>query len=236
MKSDRTMASKILMFVTVCLAVFLPIISADAAVIVDAINGSSEPETTPIGLQYGFDHIGWYYTPVTGYELTRLETKFDTPFTYSGNGLVGVTIYSERPSQGGLALASGTISPVYTSAGLSAEWSGTNFSPLLLTGGTRYFIGFSDLLSEGVNITSWRSVGGVPTIDGDTDLGANFRGADYSQVFTDSFVTGGNGSQPAPNSPILRFNGNVSAVPEPSAFCICVVASCSLVFRRRNKD
>lgn len=206
--------------------------------IIEIYNGESEPATSPIGLTFAGNNIGWYYTPADDYLLTRIETKFNQPFTdQHTDQLVTVTIYTERLVLGGVALESGEIKITPTGFGVTAPFQGAEITPTLLTAGTQYFIGFSGVQSEGVNVASWYNLNGVPTLQGDKTLSAYYLGSNYSQEFTELYLNGPNGSTPVGRAPILRFNGELvpSSVPEPGTLTLAGLGALGLIGSRLRR-
>jgi len=133
----------------------------------------------------------------------------------------------------------------------SGDWQGADVTPLNLVLGTRYFFGFSGLdpanpvgvtnNAVGVNYGTWDNVSGTPTLTNGatTDLGAHYLGTNFATEILNGFSSGSGGGtnadvRAARNSPILRFTGNVTAVPEPSSIAI-VVTSLAITMSIRNR-
>jgi hypothetical protein len=208
---------------------------AHGAILIDSINPNAitprfnTSGTTIAAASYELvpgGNIGWYYTPTTNYLLTRMETRFDAWDTFPVATLpITITVYSERPSLGGIALTANTFNAFTATAAIQ----GTELPPLQLTAGTKYFIGFSGLdpvnppgntnYAIGVNYGSWEeNLNGKYLSDGaTTDLGAHYFGVNYATEILDGFAFGGNGTvRSARNSPILFFTGEV--IPEASSY------------------
>jgi hypothetical protein len=85
--------------------------------------------------------IGWYWTPSTDVDLTAIHTELNTSGNNINNAFTLTTaIYTDRPAAGGTLIDSFT----FNAAGYGGGFTGGSFvSPVHLTGGTAYFIGFS---------------------------------------------------------------------------------------------
>jgi hypothetical protein len=85
--------------------------------------------------------IGWYWTPATDVDLTAIHTELNTRGSNINNAFTLTTaIYTDRPAVGGTLINS----MVYNAALYGGGFTGGSFaSPVHLTGGTRYFLGFS---------------------------------------------------------------------------------------------
>lgn len=95
--------------------------------------------------------VGWYITPNVSLNLSKIETNF-SPVVQSGsqNRNVTVEILTDRRSIGGTLLRSAT----FNSAVARGQLGGGSFAPVMLTAGTRYFIGFRNVAGIGINTTN----------------------------------------------------------------------------------
>ena len=99
----------------------------------------------------GLTAVGWYITPNVTLNLTKIETNFN-PVIQPGsqNRIVTVEILTDRRSVGGTLLRSAT----FDSAMARGQLGGGSFSPIMLTAGTTYFIGFRNIGGIGINTTN----------------------------------------------------------------------------------
>ncbi len=187
---------------------------AKAGVLMDDVNGSATP-----GFFVFFDasgsssdgNIGWVYSPLTSYNLDRIETTFRSVPNFSAfPRSVTMTIWDDVPTSGGTILRSGSFV-----VGQGGGVQGISFSDLTLDGGESYFIGLQNIRGLGVNI--------VEPIGGDfangQPVGTEFLNGWYAGTNFEAFFPLETGNPNVPfnpfAAPILRFYG--SPVPEPSS-------------------
>lgn len=167
-------------------------------------------------------NIGWYWTPATSLDLAGVETILRTGFTNINNNFtLTATLYTERPATGGAALGSVSFPG---NVPFDGPWLGGLFStPIALTGGTQYFLGFS----------GWNAVltpsggGGVNWIDPPTQPGASSPGHG-SMWFGNNYDTQGNTTPGLAgiDFPVLRLLQQdpvpPTGVPEPSTIAAAI--------------
>lgn len=166
--------------------------------------------------------IGWYYTPSVSYTLGRVETVF-TQTTSGGdvNRDVTLAIFTDRPAAGGTVLGSGS----FNSSTARGVYGGVTFPVgAALTGGTRYFVGLSNILNLGVNQVSFNPDPAGPP--GSVAIGT-------------TWATGqpGFGSMASDGTtwfdkPVMRF----STVPEPATIGGTVGLAGIATLRRRRTE
>ncbi len=200
-----------------------------SAAIIDNINGSFLPPFLVFGTPV--DNVGWDYTPSFSYNLTGISTFFE-PVDNPAPVTRTVTVVLESTA-GGTPIASGTVS-----VGASGGVQGVSFSPVTLTAGTEYFVGFENVLGLGLNIVDWFQgvngpVGeqppGTVNLDGwwqGTPAGNNFT------IFTPQMV---DEKLQVFSAPILNFSGTSitpppTPVPEPSTWALMVLGFAGLGF------
>lgn len=193
---------------------------ARADVLVDSVNMNDAADN---GAYWGVDDVGWLYTPSTSYDLSGVETRFSIPsLTSIQDRTVTVAIYQgNTPTNGGTLL--GTFS--FPSTLADDNLGGGSFStPIALTAGTQYFIGFENV----------GPMSSTPNVD---DLGVNFT-ADSPATFLSNayFDSSTNGSCPGVatfacedtnqdilGQPILALYGPSAAVPEPATWALLML-------------
>lgn len=195
--------------------------SARAEVLVDNVNMN---EAADNGAFWGANDVGWLYTPSTSYSLSGVKTRFSIPnLTSIQDRTVTVAIYQGgTPANGGTLL--GTFDFSSTLADNNTLGGGSFATPIALTAGTQYFIGF-----ENVGPKS-----STPNVD---DLGVNFT-ADPAATFLSNlyFDSPSNGSCSAAASfacedtnhdilgqAILALYGPSVAVPEPATWALFIL-------------
>jgi hypothetical protein len=197
--------------------------AAASATIIDNINGSASPPFAFFGAPV--DNIGWDYTPSFSYNLTGISTFFE-PIGDPAPVTRTVTFVLESTA-GGTPIATGTVS-----VGSSGGTQGVSFSPVTLTAGTSYFVGFENVLGLGLNIVSFFPPGqpaGTVNLDGwwqGTPAGNNFT------IFIPQMVMG---ELQVFSAPILNFSGTPitpppTPVPEPSTWAMMVLGFAGLGF------
>jgi hypothetical protein len=115
---------------------------ANASTLLDSTNASS---TLANGIWQAVD-MGFLYTPASPYTLDGVATKFSY-LPPSGIPTVTVEIFSGLPGSLSL-LSSGTLTPVAANSFATAS-----MSPVALTGGTTYFVGFENITGLGSNFS-----------------------------------------------------------------------------------
>ena len=192
---------------------------AASATVIDNINGSASPPFLVFGAPV--DNIGWDYTPSFSYNLTGISTSFE-PVDNPPVTTRTVTIVLESTA-GGAPIATGDVS-----VGASGGALGVTFSPVTLTAGTSYFVGFENVLGLGLNIVNFLPNGqppGTVNLDGwwqGTPAGNNFT------IFTPQIV---NGELQVFSAPILNFSGTPltpGGVPEPSTWAMMLAGFAGL--------
>ena len=182
------------------------------AVIIDSINADKTPFTSEIG---NVGEIGWLYTPGFSYTLTGIQSLFgagDGPI-YAW-GIVELEIYDGLPINGGALLRSVTFGVVRGLLG------GGSFTPLEISGGSDYFVGFRGVepigLTPPYTIPCNFAVSGVslPCYYGTDNSGT------YSIATDDYHLI----------HPILLFEG----VPEPATLLLLGLGGLALLRKRRT--
>jgi hypothetical protein len=194
--------------VALVIAALIPL-QARADYVYQAINDALTPG--PFFWPNG-NNIGWYWTPATDVYLTGIQTKLTTGYTNINNNYTFTArVYTDRPS----ATPAGTLMGSFTFNGAAYVngWLGGSFtSPLHLTGGTAYFLGFTGWgqalvdSSGGAGVMMAAINSGGLTSSGEEFLQGWYGTSDWDTEFT-PVVTWHNG-------PILRLIA-VNPVPLP---------------------
>ena len=180
--------------------------------IIDSINADKTPFTSEIGDFVG--EIGWLYTPAFSYTLTGIQSKFgagDGPIW--SWGIVDLEIYDGLPINGGALLRSVTFG---VTRGLPG---GGSFTPLEISGGSDYFVGFRGFPlfpPPPYTIPCNFAVSGVPL---PCYYGTDNSGT-YSIATASSYLI----------HPILLFEG----VPEPATLLLLGLGGLALLRKRRT--
>jgi hypothetical protein len=192
---------------------------AASATIIDNINGGASPAFFFFG--GAIDNIGWDYTPSFSYNLTGISTFFE-PIAVPAPTTRTVTVVL-KSTAGGAPIASGDVT-----VGAAGGAQGVSFSPVTLTAGTEYFVGFENVLGLGLNIVNFilTQPDGTVNLDGwwqGTPPGNNFT------IFTPQMVMG---QLQVFSAPILNFSGTPipTPVPEPSTWAMMVLGFAGLGF------
>ena len=177
---------------------------AMASGVVSDVNGAA----TPGDFVFGGPQFGWKWTAPMSFTWDGLGSSFHSccQFNVLSPSQATLLIATDTPANGGAALFSGQLN----NAG-HASFAGIN-----VTAGTSYFIGLSGLqgggnFAVGVNIANW-----VPAqAPGTVNLSGFYHGNNFDTFVPQSVI---NGLQQNPfAAPILRFEGTLAVVPEPSA-------------------
>lgn len=202
----------------------LALAAASGADVYQTVNEDLDP--APFYWAAPTGNIGWYWTPETDVLLSGIQTRLAVGFTNVNNDFTfTTTLYSDRPSEGGIALGSFDWSGVEFVDGL---WLGGTFdTALALDGGTTYFLGMSGweqgLTGNGGSGVNWIN---PPDQPGGESLGA---GSGYTGTGFDTQMN--TGAEPANvDSPVLRF----IEVPAPSASAALAAIAMFAPRRRRS--
>lgn len=168
------------------------------------VNGSA----TPGDFVFGPANIGWLWTAPLSFVWDGLGSSFHSccQFNVLSPSQAVLTIADGVPALGGSTLYTGAV-----------DGSGhAVVNNLVVSAGSTYFIGYSNLtgagnFAVGVNIANW-----VPAqAPGTVNLSGWYTGNNFETFIGASSV---NGVQQQPfSAPILRFEGLVFAVPEPAS-------------------
>jgi len=164
------------------------------------------------------DNVGWTFTATQDFSLTRVETIFGIDES-AGPRTVTVELYTAPPGDGGALLGSVDFTP------LERVFSGGTFStPVLLTNGASYFVGFRNVGNLGANVTA----SGVAESSGNARYSTDGASPLYGMSSGDSPFT----------APILQFYGDPTtptAVPLPTTATASVVLLSALSLARRRR-
>jgi len=204
-------------FVIVCAAAGVLCGTAGASVLADSVNDSFAADNNNY---WGANDVGWFYTPTSSYNLSGINTYFSIPNgTIIQNRTVTAVVYQgNTPANGGTLLGSFAFDSSLAEGHLGG---GSFASPIALTGGQTYFVGFEDV----------GPLSPTPNVD---DIGVNFTASNsatfLSNLFFDNSVSAGCTTAHSfqcndPNhdilgQPILQFfePSPVSGAPEPGSF------------------
>jgi hypothetical protein len=191
-------------------------------------------DTANAGAYNGVVDEGWLYTPTSSYDLSGISTEFSIPYNTSIEDRdVTVVVYANNtPANGGTLLGSF----MFNSAVADGELGGGSFStPISLTGGEQYFIGFENV----------GPLSSIPNVD---DLGVNST-ADSGATFLSNWYYDGGGAtfsgedpdKDVLGQPILALYAETptvtSAAPEPSAWLLMIagLGAVGLGLRRKRR-
>jgi hypothetical protein len=134
--------------------------AAYADTIADGVNVGDAGDS---GDYWGASDVGWFYTPASSFSLSGIETKFSIPDgTSIEDRTVTVVLYAGgTPANGGTLLGSFGFNSAL--ADNNTLGGGTFATPISLSAGTQYFVGFENV-GPAADSTG-------PNID---DLGVNF--------------------------------------------------------------
>jgi hypothetical protein len=111
------------------------------AILRDSINWN----LTPGSAYWGDTDTGWMFTPSATYQLSGVATQFGVGCQTTTCPATATVVIESSP--GGTVLASASFTPV--PGGISV----TTFTPITLTAGTPYFVGFEHIQHLSVNAT-----------------------------------------------------------------------------------
>ncbi len=203
----------------------LALASASASTIFDSYNGPPPPGAP--GCCYWANpsgKIGWYWTPSADVSLDGIDTQlFNSGTNINNNFIMTVTVFTDRPAAGGTTLGSFSFSAATASGG----WGGGSFSsPLSLTGGTQYFIGFAgwDQVLTGSGGGGINYVAQNPFPAGTRTLSSAYYGANFENVIDAAGF----------NAPVVRFLAadQVTGTPEPGSLWLVSAALAGVAWRR----
>ena len=195
-------------------------------------DGQNDEQISVAG-HYNVSAVGFYYTPTATYWLNRVETYFSTAAYYPGccgipiEREVTLELLTAPRSDGGVLLRSA----VFNSLEASGQFGGPTFSPLFMSAGTTYFVGFLNVLALGANLSFVATTPHrVYRFDWSGQDGVTGQYAETQNLF----------DQGAPNiGPLLRFSGppavgrpDPTLVPEPSTFMLVIAGFCLLIVMR----
>jgi len=161
------------------------------------------------------DTIGWYWTPGSDVLLAGVQTRLRTASNIDNDFTFTTTLYTDRPAVGGAPLG-------------SFSWNGTDFvdgvwlggtfaSPIALTGGTPYFVGFAGW-AQAVGSLGADSGAGInwvfplgPDVE-DLGAGSSYTGATFQTQLNPNPA----GGPSTTDAGVLRF----IAVPEPGSLIL----------------
>jgi hypothetical protein len=173
--------------------------------------------------------IGWYYTPSTSFDLVGVDTIFTTT-TFAGDidRSVTIGIWTDRPSNGGTLLESGS----FNTATARGVYGGATFSGTLLTAGTTYFVGLENILNLGVNEVSYSTSGGNSGPPGSVALNSTW--ADSGGA---GFGTEASNGTTWFDKPVMEFlePSPVSGAPEPASMLLAGIGFCGVVLLRKRR-
>ncbi len=99
---------------------------------------------------YTQTEVGWYFTPTASFDLSGVDTYFSTNVSAGDNlsRTVNIVVMTDRGVNGGTVLGQTS----FNSDNALGQFGGADFStPISLTGGTQYFVGFQNVASLGIN-------------------------------------------------------------------------------------
>ncbi len=177
---------------------------------------------------------GWLYTPTSSYDLAGISTEFSIPYNTSieDRPVTAVVYENNTPTNGGTLLGSFT----FNSSVADGELGGGSFTtPISLTGGTQYFIGFENVgpLSSTPNVDDLG-------VNSTADPGATFLSNWYIDEGGDTF-SGEDTNKDVFGQPILAFYAQsptvTSAAPEPSTWLLMLVGlgGVGMMMRRKRR-
>lgn len=205
---------------------FLVLAPAGASTVFDSYNGPPAPGG-PLCCYWGAPSgtLGWYWTPSSDVQLEGIQTQlYNGAGNINNNFTMTVTLFSDRPAAGGVSLGSFN----FNAATASGTWGGGSFlSPLNLTGGTQYFVGFSGWTQVltgsgggGINYVSQNPLPG-----GTRTLPFGYTGTTYdAQINANGF-----------DAPVVRFlapDPVTGSTPEPGSLFLAGAALLGVAWRK----
>ena len=194
---------------------------AQATVVIDSYNYDKTPGYTiprPPCCIWVPDNIGWYWTPGADVSLTNMT----------------ISLFTDRPAVGGTKIDSFTFnaSSFIDRDGVNTfPWRGTGFaSPVHVTGGTTYFVGFEGWAA--VYVPGVRG-GGINWLVADPSFAqpadAQILSAAY---FQDGFATRIGTDNTVAAAPVIRFIGDFATppVPQPATCALMLVGLAGVGF------
>ncbi len=167
--------------------------------------------------------VGWYFTPTTSFDLSGIDTFFSANVSAGDNlsRTVNIVVMTDRGVNGGTVLGQTS----FNSDVAIGQFGGADFStPISLTGGTQYFVGFQNVASLGIN-TCLGIQGSNPaepcavTVQPGGSLETN-----YSEQFANEFAPPGQETCNSLDCPALEFlQPNASSVPEPASLLLASI-------------
>jgi PEP-CTERM motif len=202
-------------------------VGAASATVIDNINGSASPTFLVFGAPD--DNVGWNYTPSFSYNLTGISTVFES--VPNGDTLPRtVTVVLENTGAGGAPIGDPIASGDVT-VGRDGGAQGVSFSPVTLTAGVTYFVGFENVLSLGLNIVNFLPDGVQPP--GTVNLNGWYNGTPPGNNFQNFIPQIVEGELQVFSAPILNFSGTPitpGGVPEPSTWAMMFLGFAGLGF------
>lgn len=199
----------------------------------DTVNGGFSPGN----YYWGAADTGWYYTPTTDVNLVSIQTQLRTASNINNNVTFTTTVYSDRPAAAGSVLDSFTWNGT---AFVDGPWLGGSFSsPLHLTGGTTYFLGFSGWAAA---LFPGGGAGVMMVEDFPYQTGPAYPGTElldgYLSVGSPGSFDTAYGPGSWPNTPILRFIAAdpVEEIPEPASMILFGLGGLGLIAARRRRQ
>ena len=183
---------------------------------------------------WGPNTIGWYWTPGQSFSLTGIETILVNVLNGVNDDFdLTVSLYTDRPAVGGSVLASATFNPGSFYAA-DPSWHGNAFaSPVDVSAGTQYFVGFSGW--DKSQVAGAR--GGInwvvqPDFPDGLPPGVQF----LSQAYIgDDFANGIGSASTTTAAPVIKFVGVIGAVPEPASWLLFGAGAVSLGALKRRR-
>jgi hypothetical protein len=179
--------------------------------------------------------IGWYWTPQQTVSLTTIETILvNVLFGVNDDFDLTVTLFTDRPAVGGIALASATFNPGQFFPD-DPPWHGKAFAtPVTVTSGTEYFVGFSGWDNSQVD----GARGGInwviqPDVPDGLPPGVQFLSMAY---ILDDFSLGIGTASSVTAAPVIKFVGDTTLpVPEPSVWALWTLGLLGVAAARRRQ-
>jgi hypothetical protein len=134
--------SRVAAAATTAMFIFAGASAANADTIADSVNLGDNGDS---GAYWGVSEVGWLYTPASSFSLSGIETKFSIPnLTTIEDRTVTVVLYQGgTPANGGTFLGSFAFNSAL--ADNNTLGGGTFATPISLTAGTEYFVGFENV-------------------------------------------------------------------------------------------